>query len=353
MFTRHVSRQIAAHLDSQLAQPKALQVELHLRQCPQCRAEYEQVRRGMAFVEHLPSVEAPATIWASIEAAFQENRLSRRPAVFRLRWACAAAVMLALAGAAYWRLAHPPGAQWEVRRLVGSPSIGAKPIRGVGRIRAGEWIETDAMSRATVKVGEIGSVEVAPNTRLRVVTARPNEHRLMLARGEIRAKISAPPKLFFVETASGTAVDLGCEYVLSTGEDGLGLLHVTKGWVSFQWKGLESLVPAGASCRTRPQAGPGIPYFDDAPDSVKQALEIFGFEKAENNALSIILSESRARDTLTLWHLLSRVEAGDRGRVFDRIAALTPVPAGISRVQALKLDPQTLNRWKEELAWTW
>jgi hypothetical protein len=305
----------------------------------------------MRILEYLPSVDAPEAIWASIDAALQANRVRQKPAVFR--WALAATVVLALAGAAYWRLAHPSGEQWEVRRLDGSPSLGAKPIRAVGRIRGGEWIETDAMSRATVKVGEIGSIEVAPNTRVRVVTARPSEHRLTLARGEIRAKISAPPKLFFVETASGTAVDLGCEYVLSTDEDGFGLLHVTKGWVSFQWKGLESLVPAGASCRTRPQAGPGIPYFDDAPDNVKQALEILGFEKAENNALSTILSESRVRDTLTLWHLISRVEAADRGRVFDRIAALTPVPAGVSREQALKLDPQTLKRWKEELAWTW
>ena len=353
MFTRHISRQLAAHIDDQLSQPKARQAELHLWQCPQCRAECEQVRWGMASLEHLPSVGAPEAIWASIEAAFERNQPVPGPAVLRWQWAFAAIVLLALAGAAYWRIEHRSGARWEVRRLDGSPSVGTKPIRGVGQVGAGEWIETDARSRAVVKVGEIGSVEVAPNTRVRVVTARPNEHRLALARGEIRAKISAPPRLFFVDTASGTAVDLGCEYVLSTGEDGFGLLRVTKGWVSFQWKDLESLVPAGASCQMRPQAGPGIPYFDDAPENVKQALESFGFQKSANDPLSIILSESRVRDTLTLWHLLSRVEAGDRGRVFDRIAALTPVPAGVSREQALKLDPQTLNRWKEELAWTW
>jgi len=353
MFTRHVSRQIAAHLDGQLTQPKAQQAESHLRRCPECRGAYEQVRRGMAILEHLPSVEAPEAIWASLEAAFERNQTVPRPAVLRWRWVFAAIVLLAVAGAAYWRLSHASGARWEVARLDGSPSVSTKPIRGVGQVGAGEWIETDARSRAMVKVGDIGSVEVAPNTRVRVVTARPSEHRLSLARGEIRAKISAPPRLFFVDTASGTAVDLGCEYVLSTGEDGFGLLRVTKGWVSFQLKGLESLVPAGASCRTRPQAGPGIPYFDDALDSVKQALETFGFEKSGRDPLSIILSESRVRDTLTLWHLLSRVEAGDRGRVFDRIAALTPVPAGVSREQALKLDPETLKRWKEELAWTW
>ena len=220
-------------------------------------------------------------------------------------------------------------------------------------IRAGQWIETDSRSSATVKVGEIGSVEVAPGTRLRVVTARPGEHRLALARGEIRAKISAPPRLFFVETLSGTAVDLGCEYTLNTDETGFGLLRVTRGWVSFQWQGIESLVPAGASCRIRPNVGPGIPYFDDASQNMQQAIENFGFEKAGNGPLDVILAEARVRDTLTLWHLLSRVDAADRARVYDRIDSLTPVPAGVSREEALKLDAETLRRWKEELAWTW
>src|SRR5207237_9374060 len=119
----------------------------------------------------------------------------------------------------------------------------------------------------------------------------------------------------------------------------------TRGWVAFDWKGLESLVPAGAVCRTRSQIGPGIPYFEDAPESLQQALE--------KPDLNVILGTSRARDTLTLSDLLWRVDAGDRARVYDRIAALTPVPAGVSRDRVLALDPATLNRLKEELAWTW
>lgn len=353
MFTRHVSRQLSAHLDGQLAQPEAQRVEVHLRQCSLCRAEREQVRQGMSSVEHLPLVEAPDAIWASIEAALQDKQQHRTLTGLPWRWVFVAVAVFVLATAAFWRIAHRPGIRWDVVRVAGSPSVNAKSIGGVGQIGAGEWIETDARSRAIVKVGEIGSVEVDPNTRIRVVTTRPREHRLALAKGEIRAKISAPPKLFFVDTASGTAVDLGCEYELSTDQQGFGLLHVTQGWVSFQWKGLESLVPAGANCRTRPESGPGIPYFDDAPQGLKQALENFGALKAGDDALSIILAESRVRDTLTLWHLLARVDPNDRGRVFDRIAALTPLPAGVSREQALKLDPQTLARWREELAWTW
>ena len=280
--------------------------------------------REQRILKYLPVVNAPDAIWASIEAALDEPGTRKRAVLRTWRWAFAALTVMPLVGLLYWSVAH-----------------------------RSQWIETDAHSRVTVKVGEIGSMEVEPGTRLRVVTERPNEHRFALARGEIRAKISAPPKLFFVDTAAGTAVDLGCEYTLNSNELGLGLLRVTRGWVSFQWRGIESLVPAGASCRTHPRIGPGIPYFDDASESLKQALENFGREKDGSDALNVILAESRVRDTLTLWHLLSRVDSADRGRVFDRIAALTPVPAGVSREQAIKLDPQTLTRWREDLAWTW
>ena len=353
MITRHIWRQLAAHIDGELSRQKAGQVEFHLARCAKCRANREQVRFGMEILEHLPSVEAPDAIWTSIEAAFQEHRPPVGSPLRHWRLAFAAAAMLVFAGAAFWAITHRSGTRWDVVRIDGSPTVNGKHIRSAGRIGAGEWIETDSGSSATVKVGEIGSVQVVSNTRLRVVTARPGEHRLALSRGEIQAKITAPPRLFFVETASGTAVDLGCEYTLNADEDGSGLLRVSKGWVSFQWKGLESLVPAGASCRTEPHVGPGIPYFDDAPESMKRGLESFSFEKSAYDSLTAILAEARVRDTLTLWHLLSRVEVQDRARVYDRIASLTPVPPGISRPLVLKLDPDTLRRWKEELAWTW
>jgi hypothetical protein len=59
------------------------------------------------------------------------------------------------------------------------------------------------------------------------------------------------------------------------------------------------------------------------------------------------------RDTLTLWHLLSRVDLDERVRVFDRVVGLTPLPQGISREKALDLDKDTLQHWRQELAWKW
>jgi anti-sigma factor RsiW len=353
MWTRHVSGRLAAYVDGELTRRAAQQVESHLRHCALCRTDCEQVRLGMAIQDRLPPVEAPDALWPAIEAQLRDHRPTAAPAVRQWRLAFAGAVMVALVAAVTWRVTHPSGTRWEVRQIEGRPAVGGRSISGAGQIGIGEWIETDAGSRATVTIGEIGTVAVAPNTRVRVVATRPDEHRLALARGEIHAAISAPPRLFFVDTASGTAVDLGCEYALNANEDGSGLLRVTKGWVAFQRNGLESLVPAGASCPIRPQVGPGLPYFDDATDRMKQALATVGLDKGGDSALTVILAESRVRDTLTLWHLLSRVDVSERGRVYDRIAALTPVPPGVSRQKALALDPETLTHWREELAWTW
>jgi len=350
ILTRHPLRELAAYIDERLPENRARRTERHVAGCTRCGNDCEAIRLGMAELENLPLVEAPDAIWTAIERQLQEKPAPKQ----QWRWTLAAAlVAAAIIGVAYWGAARRLGVRWEVTRLAGSPVVGTTVIGATGRIGAGEWIVTDAGSRAAVKIGEIGSVDVEPDTRVRVLVTQPTEHRLALARGEIRAKISAPPRLFFVDTTAGTAVDLGCEYSLQVDADGVGRLEVTKGWVLFQWKGLESLVPAGASCRTRPSAGPGIPYFNDAAENIKQALERYAFEKGGVEDLNIVLASARVRDTLTLWHLLSRVPVEERGRVYDRMAALTPVPEGVSREKALQLDAETLKRWREELAWTW
>jgi hypothetical protein len=54
------------------------------------------------------------------------------------------------------------------------------------------------------------------------------------------------------------------------------------------------------------------------------------------------------RDALSVWHLLSRTK-GERGRVFDRLAALVPPPAGVSREGILAGDRRMLDAWWESL----
>lgn len=71
------------------------------------------------------------------------------------------------------------------------------------------------------------------------------------------------------------------------------------------------------------------------------------------DALTVMLNEARPRDTLTLWHLLSRVNEADRTRVYDAIAKYSPPPEGVTREGCLQLDSAMLERWKNELQFSW
>ena len=354
MFQRHISRRLAAYCDGQLTAEERQKADMHLGACSRCQVELDQVRFVAAIVEGLPIVQAPDSIRTSIDWALDRRPEAdvRRPIRF-WRFAAALAMAFFAIGAAYWYFRQQPKEQWAVTRLEGAPAVGSSHVDGTRRFAVGEWLQTDAFSRAKIKVSDIGQVEVEPNTRLRLVAARPAEHRLALVRGEISATISAPPRLFFVDTVSSIAVDLGCAYKMQVDEAGFGLLRVTGGWVSLEWRGRESLVPAGANCRTRPGIGPGTPFFDDASAGLEAALARFDFENGGSSAIDAVFSESRPRDTLTLWHLLKRADASLRPRIYDRMISLVPPPNGVTREKALKLDPETLKRWKEELAWTW
>lgn len=261
--------------------------------------------------------------------------------------AAAASLVLALSGT--WLSPRSRGASWEVTRLERVPA--GEAVAGVERLRVGEWLETGESSRARVKVGAIGQVEIEPRTRLRLVDAGAASHRLALARGVLHARIWAPPGRFFVDTPSAVAVDLGCEYTLAVDETGGGLLRVSSGWVGFEHGGRESFVPRGAACATRPGKGPGTPYYEDASAELTRALaEVdFGPAATRADALRRVLATARREDALSLWHLLARLDGAGRRVVYDRLAELVAPPDGVTREGVVAGDRRMLDRWWEAL----
>jgi hypothetical protein len=368
MFTRHVAHLSSAYLHNELSADQTGKFADHIISCSVCRQEFEDVKRGATFGEQLELLSAPDHLWPRIAANLNQrpSRLSRfqswKPLMI-------AATIVLLIGAGLLWLRRPPKAShllqqppetsqsgWEVARLGGAPRIDAEKINDKGRLGVGQWLETDSVSRAKLDVADIGNIEIDPNTRVRLLQSGANEHRLELAQGRLSAVISAPPKVFFVNTPSGVAEDLGCAYTLEVDEAGNSHLRVTLGWVSLQLTDRVSVVPAGAECVTRPGIGPGTPYFEDASEAFRSSLSQFDFpsdQSSPSSTLETIIREARPRDAMTLFYLLPRVNGSDRARVYDRMVALVPAPAGVTREGSLSLDPQMLEHWREILGLTW
>ncbi|MBV9301772.1 MAG: FecR domain-containing protein [Acidobacteriaceae bacterium] len=209
-------------------------------------------------------------------------------------------------------------------------------------VRSGQTIETGEYSNARLESDFIGEVRVEPKSRLRILETRKEEQRLALQRGTIHAFIWAPPRQFVVETPSATTIDLGCRYTLHVGADGRGSLDVEMGWVAFQWGKLESFIPEGATCKTRAGKGPGTPYFLDAEPEFAVALDRFD-ENGDVRALDVVIRGARQRDGLTLWHLLSRTEGEERGKVFARFSELVRIPPEVTLEKVLRGDPEALD----------
>lgn len=364
------------YIDNDLPVPDRREVEQHIEACLSCRKELQGLQVLQSQVASLPREISPERdLWKDIEKRIDRRR-ARRWAVFlshrqngatrserkglshtvrfreRRPWfitvgAVATTIVVAVGG--FWIATQFTKPAWRVTRLDGSPMIEKTRLTDKGSLRVGEWLETDAASRASIAVGMIGQVDVEPNTRIRLLEATATDHRLVLSRGTIHAQISAPPRLFFVETPSALAVDLGCEYTLHVDSTGGSLLQVTSGWVSLEYGGRESIIPAGAVCATRSGFGPGTPFLEDASDRFRNALMKFDFENGGSAALTVVLSEARNMDSITLWHLLFRTNALERARVYNRLAALVPSPQGVTREGVLRGDPQMLKAWQEQL----
>jgi len=245
---------------------------------------------------------------------------------------------------------------WDVSRVEGTPRIGTTAIsvnERAGRLGVGQVLETDQQSRARLQAEQIGQIEVEPGTRLRLLSMGTGLKRIALDRGTIDAFIWAPPGEFVVNTPSAVTVDLGCAYTLQVDDSGTGIVRTSLGWVGFKLNGHESFIPAGAACETRPKTGPGTPYFEDAALKFRTALARFDFEdntsQQRADDLAIVLAESRKRDALSLWHLLARVEEGQRLLVYDRLVKLAPPPAGVTKEGILRLDQPMLDLWWNQL----
>ncbi len=354
------------YIDDDLAPDVMTSVREHTVMCAACAAELASLVRLRDATSQLShEVQPDEDLWDGI---FFECTVGKRGSERAIRWRrplpkagvawraglVAAAVLLVVVGVREWRSrGAATSSGWEVTRIDGAPVVGSRNVDGTATLREGEWLETDATSRARVDVANIGHVTVGPASAVRLKGSSDKEHRIELARGEVSAFIWAPPRLFFVDTPSGVAEDLGCQYHLAVDSIGNGSLEVTLGFVSFDRDGREVIVPAGARCELRANVGPGTPHETEASVELLEALERIDSEGASPDAVDAVLAASNKHDAVTLWHLIARVDANDRARVVDRLSAYFPLPEKTTRDGVIALDQRMLERWWVELYPSW
>jgi hypothetical protein len=230
--------------------------------------------------------------------------------------------------------------------LVGTRIPGRDDWRaGLRVVRVGEVVRT-GNDRMRLVSRAVGTIDVAENTTLRVLETRHRQHRLELTSGTIHARTFSPPGAFAIQTPRASAIDLGCEYVLSIGPTGQGTLHVIAGWVQLTHEWTESVVPGGSEAVIGPDGELSAPYFDDAPDALKDAVRRYSLGgPGRAHDLQTILTLARRRDSLTLINLFRRATPDERVLVYDRLNQLVPAPPQIDRESVRWWEAGSTEAW--------
>src|SRR5262249_20223734 len=205
----HVNKKLSAYLHGELDQEESRRVAEHMLACRRCRDEYEEIKFGARLAGRLSQLEeekAPAELVGGLEAALDKmaspanrSRIGVKASRSRAFWSLpasrfgrfgrlgAAATLLLMIGlSVFWYQARKgPRPSWDVTRIEGAPKIGSKVVGDAGKLSVGEWLVTDDSSRAEIHVGEIGQVQVDPGSRVRLLEAKADEHRLALERGKM------------------------------------------------------------------------------------------------------------------------------------------------------------------------
>lgn len=309
--------------------------------------ELERVLRPHRWSAELPELSAAAT-----DAEERPSAAGTRARVRVLARALVAAVVLLGMGLLVRNafVASAPSYDVEWRGPTGTLRTAS--------LRAGELVLTDADSRAQLRIGDIGQLELDPGGRLRLASASElwrsdAAHLVHLEQGLLRASIFAAPRVFQVGTPGGLAVDMGCIYTTEVLDDGLTRLSVETGQVSFETPARQVTVPSGASLVARPGLGPGTPAWDDAPADFRELLGRVDLGEALADDLDRLLTSSRARDSLSLAHLLDVAPAAWRDALVTRLAELEP-PDEASWPESVRAgESEALVAWKRSMSWSW
>ncbi|MEO8554394.1 MAG: FecR domain-containing protein, partial [Kofleriaceae bacterium] len=254
-------------------------------------------------------------------------------------------VVVAAAAVAYVWLGHDHGAPcaggpgFAFALSSGSATCGGA-VASRGTLPVGAWLETKRDAIADVKVADIGDLTVFGDSKLRLVSTDPTKHHLELARGHVAAKVTAPPRLFIVDTPAATAVDLGCQYDLTVAPNGATHLRVTVGAVSLEGKDGITYVPAGHEVDLLPGHHAGTPVPIDAPPELRAAVAKFDAGVADG--LADLIETAGAHDRVTLWNAVVRTHAP---AAVERLEEFAPLPDPALRAKVLAGDADALDIW--------
>ena len=270
-----------------------------------------------------------------------------------------------------------PEKSWERRALAGPPlgKSGRRVLGGAvtllaaavvaffyfvpkadGAWRIGQTRSTGSQQHLELALNGIGTLNLEPDTTVKLLASSPTEQRVQLDRGTVHAKVNAPPRVFMVDTPVARAVDLGCEYTLHVAGNHRTERKVTFGRVALEDGRNSVTVYAGFETTQSPKSPPRVPWPSDATPELEELIRQADVER-DAKALDQLIHHpcdvtkhclGPFEQQLALWHLAFRLDTAGRKAAIEKLSEAVPPPAELD-VDAFELSAPAMQKWLDAL----
>lgn len=238
---------------------------------------------------------------------------------------------------------------WKIRSTGGTYLINGS-ITETGLWNEGESLFTEDNSTVMVSVPNTGKLEIIPNSIVSLEKAKDGYNKIILNKGEIKISNTSLLPDLSIQLNDCIVYDRGGVIYLSN-KNKIARIFVEYGLAEYERKGNKYLICEGYVTEIRSGHRAGTPYRIDAPDSLKNEIEIFDYQNGGSNSLDNIIKFAKTKDMLTLLALIPHASTVKRGMLFQTIANHFPPPSNVTYDGIIKLNKEMLVGWWYEIEW--
>jgi hypothetical protein len=233
---------------------------------------------------------------------------------------------------------------WEIsKQQFGSDSY-SNPY---AEMKEQDVIETNQVTKLQIQIPKIGKIYIEPESKIQRLSA--NNIRVMAGTINLETTSEKGELFFEVPGAEIKEYKPGGSYTITLSDSGKSVVDVSKGWLMISGNNVEAFVLQNNLCTVIADSGVGLPYQKNSSEEFVNLIDEYCFTSNGDEVVLIsILTKANARNAITLWNLLKRVNPVQRTMVVNTIFGLLgEVPAGITRDGLKVLDKEMVVKLLE------
>lgn len=276
----------------------------------------------------------------------KEKEVFLKPGGFKLpRKVVLTFLLVVVISVVVWYLFLIKTPQWEVVNLSGSPTIKGDSknvvVENSSILEKNDLLSTNKNSKALVKIAGVGEITINPGSS---VERGGGKGEISITNGDIEIIKTEKSEPFPVDVFSVIIEDYKAgSYSVKVNENNSFVYSISAGLLITSGSREVYLLPEYI-CEIDKKSQVGIPYSKTASEELIGAVNDFNLEK-NNEALEIILFQSKENDALTLFNVLPMVDKNSRELVINKLHSLVRIPKDVNPHQVANLNKGDLKKW--------